>query len=439
MTRLALGIDLGTSGVRSAVLDRKGNVLAMARGSYGSAPQARRDPACWWTAVADCLKEQIQTLRDLGADPADISGIAVDGTSGSLVLTDPSLSPVTRALMYDDGGLTPEADRIAAIAPAEHVARGPSSALARALRLLAEDKYRRASHLLHQADFIAARLLGRGAWTDLNNALKTGLDPATAQWPEWMNSLDLPAGLLPKAVPPGTMLGTLNKTVAKKFGLSPGTRVHAGTTDSIAAFLAAADPAPAVAVTSLGTTLAVKLFSNVRIDDPALGLYSHKIGDGWLVGGASNTGGSVLGKYFSVDDLNRLSRQINPNAESSLDYYPLSAPGERFPINDPTLAPRMSPRPPDDADFLHALFEGMARIEKRAYQAIADRGGPHPGRVITAGGGAVNDTWRAIRARVLGVPVEKARATEAAVGAARLVGFDAGARAASRSERNTSC
>lgn len=438
MTQLTLGIDLGTSGVRSAVLDWNGNVLSMARGSYGTAPGSRRDPLCWWAAVSDCIRDQIQTLIDIEADPTNISGIAVAGTSGSLVLTDASLSPVTQALMYDDGGLTPEADRIATIAPAEHVARGPSSALARALRLLAEDKDCRASHLLHQADFIAARLLGRGGWTDLNNALKTGLDPTNAQWPEWMNSLNLPVGLLPKAAPPGAMLGSIDKTVAKEFGLSPFTKVHAGTTDSIAAFLAAADLTPATAVTSLGTTLAVKLFSDQRIDEPALGLYSHKIGDGWLVGGASNTGGGVLRKYFSVADLNRLSMQINPNMESSLDYYPLSSPGERFPINDPILAPRMTPRPPNDAEFLHALFESMARIEKRAYQVIADRGGPHPSRVITSGGGAVNEKWRAIRGRVLGVPVEKARVTEAAVGAARLVQFGIRAKATNEREQNTS-
>jgi hypothetical protein len=396
----------------------------MARGGYGS-PEGRRDPESWWRAVTDCLDAQMEALRALGGDPAHIAGLAVDGTSGSLVLTDADLVPVTRALMYDDGGLNAEAALIAAHAPDPHIARGAGSALARALRLVAEDTGGRAAHLLHQADFIAARLVGRGGFSDVNNALKTGIDPATGLWPDWLAALPLPAQLLPAAHLPGAPLHPISPDIAARFGLSPGTLVHAGTTDSIAAFLAAADPVPGAAVTSLGTTLAVKLCSDRRIDAPEMGLYSHRIGKGWLVGGASNTGGGVLKEFFDTEALDRLSARIDPSVESPLDYYPLPRPGERFPVNDPNLRPRMTPRPADDAEFLHGLLEGIARIERQAYAALVDRGAPRPERIVTAGGGAANPVWTAIRARVLDLPVSMARTPEAAVGAARLVGLSA--------------
>ena len=418
---LALGIDLGTSGVRTAVLDAKGTILAVARSSYGQKPDDRRNPEHWWRAVTDCLDAQMQALRETGGDPKDISGLAVDGTSGSLVLTDAALMPVTRALMYDEGGLTTEAALIASVAPDPHVARGPGSALARALRLTSEDIEGRTVHLLHQADFIAARLMGRGGFTDHNNALKTGLDPGTGLWPDWMDAVPLPTRILPQAVAPGTPLDRVAPDVAHRFGLSGAAQVHAGTTDSIAAFLAAAEPVVGAAVTSLGTTLAIKLYSDQRIDAPELGLYSHRIGNGWLVGGASNTGGGVLRSLFSDAELASLSARIDPSVESPLDYYPLLRPGERFPINDPELSPRMSPRPPDDAAFLHGLLESIARIERQAYETIVELGGPQPKRVITAGGGASNTVWSTIRARVLGVPVNAAQTPEASVGSAKLV------------------
>jgi len=421
MNGLSLGLDLGTSGVRSAVVDANGAVLAMARGSYGEDAEDRRDPERWWAAVMDCLDAQMQALGDAGGDPAAISGIAVDGTSGSVVLTDAGLFPVTRALLYDDGGLMPEAALIATCAPDPHVARGPASALARALRLVAEDGAGRAAHLLHQADFMAARLMGRGGWTDLNNALKTGLDPATGCWPDWMAGLPLPSRLLPQAVPPGTPLGRIDATVARRIGLPASSMIHAGTTDSIAAFLAATDPVPGAAVTSLGTTLAVKLHSDRRIDAPEMGLYAHRLGEGWLLGGASNTGGGVLLSLFTPAELDRLSALIDPAVESPFDYYPLLRPGERFPVNDPALPPRMAPRPADDAAFLHGLFESIARIERRAYRVMAERGAPWPDRIVTAGGGAANAVWSAIRARVLDLPVVAAEMPEAAAGAARLV------------------
>jgi sugar (pentulose or hexulose) kinase len=152
-----------------------------------------------------------------------------------------------------------------------------------------------------------------------------------------------------------------------------------------------------------------------------MGMYAHRLGDGWLIGGASNTGGGVLKAHFSAAELETLSTQIDPARESPLDYYPLLKAGERFPINDPTLAPCLDPRPSNRADFLHGLLEGIARIEKRAYDVIADMGAGYPQSVITAGGGAMNQTWTAIRARVLGVPVHTCATSEACAGTARLV------------------
>lgn len=90
----------------------------------------------------------------------------------------------------------------------------------------------------------------------------------------------------------------------------------------------------------MGSTLAIKLLSTKRVDDARYGVYSHRLDDKWLVGGASNTGGAILRQLFSDKQLERLSQEINPTVASPLDYYPLKGSGERFPIADPNLAPR---------------------------------------------------------------------------------------------------
>jgi sugar (pentulose or hexulose) kinase len=230
----------------------------------------------------------------------------------------------------------------------------------------------------------------------------------------------MPARLLPEVALPGTSQGPVAAEVAARFGLPREARVHAGTTDSIAAFLAAAPMRLGAAVTSLGTTLAVKMMVDRRVDRPEIGLYAHRIGPGWLVGGASNTGGGALLRHFSPDAIAALSERIDPIRPSGLDYYPLPAPGERFPVDDPGMLPRETPRPDDDAAFLHGLLEGIATVEAACYDAIAELSGRRPEAILTAGGGAANETWRAIRQRVIGLPVERAAQTEAAVGAARL-------------------
>lgn len=94
-------------------------------------------------------------------------------------------------------------------------------------------------------------------------------------------------------------------------------------------------------MTSLGSTMAIKLVSEARVDDARFGVYSHRLDDTWLVGGASNTGGAVLRQLFTDGELAALSRHIDPAVASPLDYYPLPRKGERFPISDPDMEPRL--------------------------------------------------------------------------------------------------
>lgn len=89
------------------------------------------------------------------------------------------------------------------------------------------------------------------------------------------------AALFPTRVfAPSAPVAAITADVASKTGLPSGCMVCAGTTDSIAAFVAAGVSKPGEAVTSLGSTLAVKLLSEQRVDDAAYGVYSHRLGEG---------------------------------------------------------------------------------------------------------------------------------------------------------------
>jgi len=111
---------------------------------------------------------------------------------------------------------------------------------------------------------------------------------------------------------------------------------------------------------------------------------------------------------------------MQPQTPTGLDYYPLPAPGERFPVCDPALQPKLTPRPSSDVVFLQGILEGLARVEQQGYQRLTDLGAPYPERVLTVGGGAGNQAWTTIRRQMLGVPVTAARHQEAAYGAALL-------------------
>lgn len=257
--------------------------------------------------------------------------------------------------------------------------------------------------------------------TDWNNALKLGFDPAAPDaWPAWLADSVCASALPRRVVAPGAPVATLTPATAARLGMRADCIVAGGTTDSIAAFLAADVALHGEAVTSLGSTLAVKLLSPVRVDSATHGVYSHRLGDTWLVGGASNVGGAALRSLFTDAQLRDLSARIDPAIASQLDYYPLPSPGERFPVYDPAMTPRLGPRPADDVAYLHGLLESMARVEAEAYRLLAELGAPRVTRVLTAGGGAANPTWTAIRERVIGAPVTPSAHGDAAYGAALL-------------------
>lgn len=416
-----LGLDIGTSGCRAVAIGRRGEPMAEARiplpePEMPSPGAVEQDPEVWWTAVLEVLGALNRELRGLVP-----RALCLDGTSASLLLAAQDGRPLTPALMYNDTRSGDQARALERRVPADSPARGPGASLAKLLHLAGRLRGYGAPVLaLHQADWIGGRLRGRFGDSDWNNGLKLGYDPRQLAWPAWLSALDLGPVQLPRCHRPGTDLGPIDVSVAAETGLPRSLRVHAGTTDSTAATLAAGASVPGDAVSCLGSTLVMKVVSTVPISDARSGVYSHRVGDRWLVGGASNTGGAVLRQYFDNSELARLSMRIDPAVQTGLDYYPLPRPGERFPTADPQLPARLAPRPSDDALFLAGLFEGMARIERDAYRRLCALGAPEPKRILTTGGGAPNRQWSGIRSRIIGLPIETARHQEAAYGAALL-------------------
>ena len=412
MTEVVLGIDVGTSGVRIVAAGRAGALVTMSKANI-SAPlqnsgRSLQDPQIWWDAIE-------QAFAALNLKNLEVLAIAIDGTSGTILAVDEAGKPLGLASMYNDLAERVDVDKVSAVASKETAALGGSSPLARALSM-----QKGARRILHQADWLAGQFSGRFDVSDENNALKTGYDPVSRNWPAWIAATGLDVKLLPQVVPAGTATGKILPAIADKFKLPKNVAIVAGTTDGCAAFLASGASIPGDGVTSLGTTLTLKLLSDRPVFSPQYGIYSHRIGDQWLAGGASNSGGGVLRKYFSVEDIVRLTALIDPNVPTRLDYYPLTKAGERFPIADPDFEPRLTPKPDDERIFFQAMLEGIAGVEKLGYQRLAELGASPLISICSVGGGAASAPWSAIRLKALGVPAKNPASEHAAFGTARL-------------------
>jgi D-ribulokinase len=410
-----LGFDFGTSGARAIVISPAAQILHEQAIAYSS-PSEARDPLVWKAVLLELMGSIPQTLR------TQLRAIALNGTSSTVLLCDAQGQPLLPPMMYGDKGDPTLLQQIETIAPPNHCVLSASSSLVKLLTFQTQPEWAKAQYFLHQADWLAFLLHGQLGLSDYHNSLKLGYDPATETYPAWFAAplLQPLAPLLPKVLPPGTYIGMVSAAIATQLDLPLTCQVRAGTTDSIAAFLASGATQPGEAVTSLGSTLVLKLLSRQRLDCAEFGIYSHRLGHLWLAGGASNTGGAVLARFFSPAAIAQLSPRIDPTRESTLQYYPLLTPGERFPVNQPDLPPQLEPRPPDDAEFLQGLLESMARIEAQGYSRLAQLGASPIRQVFTAGGGAKNEIWRAIRQRQLKVPVYVSPHQQAAYGTAHL-------------------
>ena len=351
-----------------------------------------------------------------------VGAIAIDGTSGTLLLCRPDGSllggPLARALPYHEA--CPEqqttTERLASTGgPASAAAASASGSLARALRLL-EVAGSEPLLLRHQADWLLGWLLGDWRYGEATNNLKLGWLQTTESWAGSIAQQPW-SSALPLVLECGSVAGELHSHSAATLGLPAGSKVVAGCTDASAGMLAAAAN-PSDGVATLGTTLALKQWTDAPINAP--GISCQRLQGRWLVGGASNAGGGVLRRFFSDDQLSELSRQICVDRPSGLELRPLPSIGERFPVDDPLLEPVLEPRPVSDALYLQALLEGLVRIEVAGWKRLQQLGAPPPQRVISLGGGARNPQWRRLRQQALGVPVLNRPQLNAATGMARL-------------------
>ncbi|MGX5818892.1 FGGY-family carbohydrate kinase [Chitinophaga lutea] len=409
-----IGIDVGTQGARVALMDDQGNVIAAEEEQF-PLHREEQDPEGWWNAC----------LRSLDRLPAGyaVHAVSVTSTSGTVIPIDRDGRPLHPAIMYSDGRQSATGARCRELAlqhyPDGYTAFNTTSGLPKMLWFV-EQYPEKAQHIykfIHAADFIIGKLCGRFDRTDFTNVLKSGYDVATQRWPEYIwTKLPLRREWLQDVVPSGTPLGLC---IVHKAGMHAGTLVSAGMTDGCASQIAAGAVKPGDWNTTIGTTLVIKGVTLEAVKDPQGRLYSHRHPEGyWMPGGASNTGADWVTKHFAdrLDELNTAASQLYPTQHLS---YPLMQEGERFPFIAPQ-ARGFEDAGLTDAERFTAGMEGVAYIERLAYEVAAGLSGEKAAAVYTAGGASNSEVWLSIRSNVLNLPVHKMKQVSGAVGAAIL-------------------
>jgi sugar (pentulose or hexulose) kinase len=426
MDYYTLGIDLGTQSVRVLAVSATGEVLGSGvqrLTSQKNGVRHEQNPEEWWQGVAHACRQAIKGL------PSDaLQAIAVDGTSGTILLVDQAGQPLTPGLMYDDGRAIAEAQHINEVGAEVWQQLGYSRmqaswALPKLLWLLQQqDDFTSGARLAHQTDFINRRLVGREVPSDTSSALKTGYDLFHLNWPHHIfELLAIPASVLPSVVLPGQQIGTLSPQAAIQTGLPAGIPVMAGMTDGCAAQIGSGVTRVGDWNSVLGTTLVLKGVTSDLIHDPLGVVYSHRSPDNtWLPGGASSSGAGILTTRFSGHNLDTLNEQARQRGIVDIIAYPLNGRGERFPFVAPHAESFILGKPSDDIDIYAALLQGVAFVERLCFDYLALLGAPVDGEVRITGGGTRSPYWNQLRANVLARPLSLPASPEPALGMAIL-------------------
>jgi xylulokinase len=441
MARPALGIDLGTSSVKVALVGEDGVAVAFERAAYptrtDSPGQAEQNPADWLDALAAALG-RLGRRHDLGA----VGGVGLAGQLPTLVVLagEEIAGP---AVTWMDSRADAFAARLLGEAGRRLVYRRTGMRVdGRYLAPMYAYHFgsvgRRAERVLSAKDWLYLRLTGEAA-TDPSTAagygafsLATGaFDPALlAPW-------GLDVGRLPPVRPSDDLSGRVTAEAARRFGLPVGVPVAVGAADSTAAALAVGALAEGrVAVIPGSSTAVLAAVRRPRLDRRGRVLVTPHALSGWwgyeadlLATGASVAWlAGLLGR--DEDGLMSLAAAV-PAGAGGVRWAPYMAGGEqgvlwREDVAGAVLGLSLRHGP---AQLARALLEGIAFEVRRATEAIGRLAGPPDEVAVAAGhGGEEGDgaVAEAILAAVLARPVRRvAYESAAAVGAALLAGATA--------------
>ncbi len=435
----AIGIDLGTSGVKAVLLDEAGAVRAeAAAGLTVSHPHplwSEQAPEDWWAAT-----EAAMAALGAEADLGGVRGIGLAGQMHGAVLLDGADRVLRSAILWNDGRSAAEC---AALDPlARRIAGNLAMPGFTAPKLLwvqkhEPDVFAETSRVLLPKDWLRLRMTGE-AVSDLSDASGTlWLDVARRRWSaELLAASGLSERHMPGLAEGTAPTGTLRGDLARAWGVGPATVVAGGGGDNAAAAIGLGCIAAGEAFLSLGTSGVVFVCDDRFRPAPerAVHAFCHCLPSMWHRMAVSLAAASALTWLAGVSGagsesalLEELER-AGAGAARGPVFLPYLA-GERTPHNDPAAAGVFFglESGTSRADLTRAVLEGVAFALGDGLDALEEGGGRIAALAVT-GGGARSALWGRILAASLGRRLVYHAGGEVgpALGAARLGRIAAG-------------
>lgn len=448
-----IGIDLGTSGTKTVLFDQEGTVIKSKTIEYPLYQEkngwAEQDPADWWNAAKDTLKDVVSAVN-----PADIAGIGIAGQMHGLVMLDKDGKVLRRSIIWCDQRTGKECQEITEKVGKERlieITANPALTGFTASKILwvknnQPEIYEKCAHILLPKDYVRYMLTGVFA-TEVSDA--SGMQlldiPGRCWSGEVCGKLGIDMALLPKVYESPEITGSVSQEAASLTGLAPGTIVVGGAGDNAAAAVGTGVVEDGKAFTTIGTSGVVFAHTSGMSIDPhgRVHTFCCAVPGAWHVMGVTQAAGLSL-KWFrdnfcvsemeaaggmGVDPYYIMDKQAgrSPIGCNKLLYLPYLM-GERTPHLDPDcrgvffgLSAMHS-----KYDLLRAVMEGVT-YSLCDCMGILREMGADVDEMLACGGGGSSPLWRQMLADAYNCPVKTVVSKEGpALGVAILAAVGAG-------------
>ncbi len=456
-----VGIDIGTSGTKTLLIQADGRILASATADYPlSTPRpgwSEQDPEHWWRATTRTVRSVLRQAAagPDGVKPDRIRGIGLSGQMHGSVFLDESGQVIRPALLWNDQRTAEECAEIERRAGgrrrlirmvANPALTGFTAPKILWLRNHEPRHFDRTRQILLPKDYIRFRLTGEFA-TEVSDASGTLLlDVARRRWSKpLLSRLELDPDLLPPVFESEDVTGELSRTAARALGLPPGIPVVGGAGDQAAGAIGNGIVRRGIVSATMGTSGVIFAHSDdVQVDPQGrLHTFCHAVRGRWhIMGCVLSAGGSLqwfrnqlcqeevrAARRRKIDpyELIVASAEQVPAGSEGLFFLPYLT-GERTPHADPNargcwigLSLRHG-----KGHLARSVMEGATYAMRDTLEIIREMEVPVK-EIRVSGGGARSAVWRQMQADVYGQSVVTINAEEGpAYGAALLAVSGAG-------------
>ncbi|MCP4403265.1 MAG: xylulokinase [bacterium] len=426
-----LGIDVGTTAVKSAMFSDEGDLIGEAHSEYEtfypSENAVEQMPEDWWQATVLTIQDVLQATH---VNRGDIAAIGVSSQAPTMLAIDKKGHPLHPALIWMDQRSDAACAWLRQTPGEEMIFRvtgniiNPYYVLPELLWLkqnkpaLYADTYK----ILQANGYINLKLTGQYTIDRSHAGLTLLYDIHQRRWAENLfDAVEIPLDMFPAISECHAVIGEVTEKAAGETGLKSGTPVIAGMVDATAAALEAGTIRDGSVCEMTGTSTVIMAAMTDIVTDTRLTVFPHSIQDTFLLIGAMSSSGASL-KWFKnqlglaeqnasallgIDPYEVMNREVGNLAggPSGIIFLPYLS-GERSPIWDNKARGVFFGLSANTmrADLIKALFEGTAFGLKHNLDVFTE-GGMIVREIRTVGGGAKSAQWNQIKADITNTPI----------------------------------